>query len=64
MCKEILCDNRFELRFIEGFCDSAAISAVDDISKEKFKYLANKIRSHFAEPTKKRKYTKKKVEAV
>ena len=58
MCKELLCDNRFELRFIEGYC-AAAAKTVDAETGARFQYLADRIKAHLAEPTKKRKYTKK-----
>ena len=63
MCKEILCDNRFELRFIEGYC-AAAAKTVGTETSARFQYLTDRIKAHLAEPTKKRKYTKKKAEAV
>jgi len=56
MCRENLCDNRFELRFIEGFC-AAAAKTTDAISAEKFQYLADRIKAHLTE--RKRKYTRK-----
>ena len=58
MCRENLCDNRFELRFIEGFCAAAAVGA-ESISSEKFKYVADRIKAHLDAPVKKRKYTRK-----
>ena len=58
MCKEILCDNRFELRFIEGFC-AAAAKTVDAVNGEKFKYVADRIKAHLDAPVKKRKYIRK-----
>ena len=46
MCDQILCDNRFELRFIEGYARSRAELFGDDTG---WKYIADRIVAHFVD---------------